>query len=515
MIIMDCPLQINFIQRFLSNNRDCWTHGKSLYVTIAPGITVPINCYLRSSQKKIAKLSPGRQLAALEGFIQQVNLRRSREYDDDPELVEPVIVEDVQDLIPLMSLRVLKDERRAFEEQGYVVRRVIASASIPPAGPSASETGTREASGPTVEPPETNEDGHEDEVMEAVTKALKAARDAYDSTGELSRKTRSALVEMRHEAYKSAAEIVDATWRLLTRDGWRIEMRNPQSKKSEARYVNPQWTSHPNDERGFFPTKAEAVLYAFGVGAEALCDDVVGTVDAANRKLITDACDYWIEQGKLGPPPAPTSEVLPSPRAETEDYFDTESGREARVLERRNSLCLVELDGDANYEGPAYTRLWMKDPREAAGTRRETAPRVTVVKGATPTRGSSGPQETDPRSPPPARDDRTVVSPTTYMEMLKRADPDMRKVLREEYRPTTAVGRRRELGPDPRSEGNDPPNSQDTETWDDERSRSRSQGRRDLRSVFDGAAELDRWPSDGEDRDRRADESSGRRAARS
>ena len=91
---------------------------------------------------------------------------------------------------------------------------------------------------------ETNEDGHEDEVMEAVTKALKAARDAYDSTGELSRKTRSALVEMRHEAYKSAAEIVDATWRLLTRDGWRIEMRNPQSKKSEARYVNPQWTSH-------------------------------------------------------------------------------------------------------------------------------------------------------------------------------------------------------------------------------------------------------------------------------
>ena len=76
--------------------------------------------------------------------------------------------------------------------------------------------------------------------MEAVTKALKAARDAYDSTGELSRKTRSALVEMRHEAYKSAAEIVDATWRLLTRDGWRIEMRNPQSKKSEARYVNPQ-----------------------------------------------------------------------------------------------------------------------------------------------------------------------------------------------------------------------------------------------------------------------------------
>ena len=104
MIIMDCPLQINFIQRFLSNNRDCWTHGKSLYVTIAPGITVPINCYLRSSQKKIAKLSPGRQLAALEGFIQQVNLRRSREYDDDPELVEPVIVEDVQDLIPLMSL---------------------------------------------------------------------------------------------------------------------------------------------------------------------------------------------------------------------------------------------------------------------------------------------------------------------------------------------------------------------------------------------------------------------------
>ena len=125
MIIMDCPLQINFIQRFLSNNRDCWTHGKSLYVTIAPGITVPINCYLRSSQKKIAKLSPGRQLAALEGFIQQVNLRRSREYDDDPELVEPVIVEDVQDLIPLMSLRVLKDERRAFEEQGYVVQRVM------------------------------------------------------------------------------------------------------------------------------------------------------------------------------------------------------------------------------------------------------------------------------------------------------------------------------------------------------------------------------------------------------
>ena len=94
-------------------------------------------------------LRVGTELAALEGFIQQVNLRRSREYDDDPELVEPVIVEDVQDLIPLMSLRVLKDERRAFEEQGYVVRRVIASASIPPAGPSASETGTREASGPT------------------------------------------------------------------------------------------------------------------------------------------------------------------------------------------------------------------------------------------------------------------------------------------------------------------------------------------------------------------------------
>ena len=125
MIIMDCPLQINFIQRFLSNNRDCWTHGKSLCVTIAPGITVMMNCYLRSSQKQLAKLSPGRQLAALEGFIQQVNLRRSREYDDDPELVEPVIVEDVQDLIPLMSLRVLKDERRAFEEQGYVVRRVM------------------------------------------------------------------------------------------------------------------------------------------------------------------------------------------------------------------------------------------------------------------------------------------------------------------------------------------------------------------------------------------------------
>ena len=84
MIIMDCPLHIDFIQRLLANNRDCWTHGKSLYVTIAPGITVPINCYLRSSQKKLAKLSPGRQLAALEGFIQQVNLRRSREYDDDP-----------------------------------------------------------------------------------------------------------------------------------------------------------------------------------------------------------------------------------------------------------------------------------------------------------------------------------------------------------------------------------------------------------------------------------------------
>ena len=77
MIIKDCPLQINFIQRLLSNNRDCWTHGKSLCVTIAPGITVMMNCYLRSSQKQLAKLSPGRQLAALEGFIQQVNLRKS------------------------------------------------------------------------------------------------------------------------------------------------------------------------------------------------------------------------------------------------------------------------------------------------------------------------------------------------------------------------------------------------------------------------------------------------------
>ena len=109
MIIMDCPLHIDFIQRLLANNRDCWTHGKSLIVTIAPGIQVPINCYLRSSQKKLAKLSPGRALAALEGFIREVNLRKSREYDDDPELVEPVIVEDVQDLIPLMSLRILKD----------------------------------------------------------------------------------------------------------------------------------------------------------------------------------------------------------------------------------------------------------------------------------------------------------------------------------------------------------------------------------------------------------------------
>jgi hypothetical protein len=90
-----------------------------------------------------------------------------------------------------------------------------------------------------------------------------------------------------------------------------------------------------------------------GVGAEALSDDVVGTVDEANRKMITDACEYWIEQGKLGPPPPPTSEVLPSPRAVTDDYFDTESGREARVLERQNSLCLVELDGDANDEGAA------------------------------------------------------------------------------------------------------------------------------------------------------------------
>ena len=218
------------------------------------------------------------------------------EYDRDrSDMVEPVIVEDVQDLIPLMSLRILKDERRALEEQGYTVRRVLANASIPPAGPPAGETGTREASGPTVEPPETNEGGHEDKVMEAVTKALKAARDAYGSTGELSRKTRSALVEMRHEAYKSAAEIVDATWRLLMKDGWRVEMRNPQSKKNEARYVNPQWTSYPNDERGYFPSKVEAVLYAFGVGAEALSDDVVGTVDEASRKMITDACEYWIE----------------------------------------------------------------------------------------------------------------------------------------------------------------------------------------------------------------------------
>ena len=70
------------------------------------------------------------------------------------------------------------------------------------------------------------------------------------------------------------------------------------------------------------------------------------------------------------------------------------------------------------------------------------------------------------------------------------------------------MGRRRALGPDPRSEWNDPPNSQDTETWDDERSRSRSRERRDLRLDFDGAAELDKWPNDGEDRDRRADESS-------
>ena len=218
------------------------------------------------------------------------------EYDRDrSDMVEPVIVEDVQDLIPLMSLRILKDERHALEEQGYVVRRVLANASIPPAGPPAGETGTREASGPTVEPPETNEGGHEVTAMEAVTKALKAARDAYGSTGELSRKTRSALVEMRHEAYKSAAEIVDATWRLLMKDGWRVEMRNPQSKKNEARYVNPQWTSYPNDERGYFPSKVEAVLYAFGVGAEALSDDVVGTVDEASRKMITDACEYWIE----------------------------------------------------------------------------------------------------------------------------------------------------------------------------------------------------------------------------
>ena len=54
------------------------------------------------------------------------------------------------------------------------------------------------------------------------------------------------------------------------------------------------------------------------------------------------------------------------------------------MLERRNSLCLVELDGDADYEGPAYKRVWMRDPREAASARRETAPRVTVVKEATP-----------------------------------------------------------------------------------------------------------------------------------
>ena len=100
----------------------------------------------------------------------------------------------------------LRRVRGCFQRQIHLPRCI--SGQMSPTQ-NASETGTREASGPTVEPPETNEDGHEDEVMEAVTKALKAARDAYDSTGELSRKTRSALVEMRHEAYKSAAEIVD------------------------------------------------------------------------------------------------------------------------------------------------------------------------------------------------------------------------------------------------------------------------------------------------------------------
>ena len=48
MIIKDCPLQIDFIQRLLSNNRDCWTHGKSLCVTIAPGITVILIFCLRN-----------------------------------------------------------------------------------------------------------------------------------------------------------------------------------------------------------------------------------------------------------------------------------------------------------------------------------------------------------------------------------------------------------------------------------------------------------------------------------
>jgi len=47
---------------------------------------------------------------------------------------------------------------------------------------------------------------------------------------------------MRYEEYKedeSAEEIVDATWGLLTREGWGVEMRNPQNKKREARYVGP------------------------------------------------------------------------------------------------------------------------------------------------------------------------------------------------------------------------------------------------------------------------------------
>ena len=202
-VILDCPLKIDFIQKLLSNNRDCWTHGKSQCVTIAPGITVMMNCYLRSSQKQLAKLSPGRVRAALEEFVRQVNLRRSREYVDEPELVEPVIVDDIQDLVPLMSPHTLRDERRLLEEQGCVVRRAIAGASIPPAGPLASETGAREVSSPTVEPPETNRGDHEDEVTEAVTKALKAARDAREAADESSRKTRRALLEMRHEEYNT------------------------------------------------------------------------------------------------------------------------------------------------------------------------------------------------------------------------------------------------------------------------------------------------------------------------
>ena len=120
MVCLDCPLKIDFIQKLLSNNRDCWTHGKSQCVTIAPGITVMMNCYLRSSQKQLAKLSPGRVRAALEEFVRQVNLRRSREYVDEPELVEPVIVDDIQDLVPLMSPHTLRDERRLLEEQGCV-----------------------------------------------------------------------------------------------------------------------------------------------------------------------------------------------------------------------------------------------------------------------------------------------------------------------------------------------------------------------------------------------------------